>query len=210
VINGITSFLRDLVENRKTGLSPEKCIQILSHRDYRGFSKYLKRISAEIGWGWPLPEILKDFRNKVKSWLAQIDIFLLIDSIDIGGGTQESLESLAEFSESMGEIEKQRRGALAPLFIVPYIGAGLLTMTSVMMLQFFNDMLALASTSLPLIDLNRTLLTPLIFHSYMLGMVTGKITTGRVSAGFKHAIILVLVSIIGIWIAFHFKFMTFG
>jgi flagellar protein FlaJ len=71
-------------------------------------------------------------------------------------------------------------------------------------------MLALASTSLPLIDLNRTLLTPLIFHSYMLGMVTGKITTGRVSAGFKHAIILVLVSIIGIWIAFHFKFMTFG
>ena len=210
VLNGITSFLRDLVENRKTGLSPEKCIQLLSNRDYRSFSKYLKRISSEISWGLPLREVFEDFRKNVNSWLAQINIFLLIDSIEVGGGTNESLESLAEFSESVRDIENQRKAALAPLFIVPYIGAGLLTMTSVMMLQFFNDMLTLASTSLPLAELNRTLLTPLIIHSYMLGIVTGKITTGRTSAGFKHAVILVLVSIVGIWMAFHFKFMSFG
>jgi hypothetical protein len=33
----------------------------------------------------------------------------------------------------------------------------------------------------------------------MLGLVTGKITSGRVSAGFKHAILLTLVSVGGIW-----------
>jgi len=71
-------------------------------------------------------------------------------------------------------------------------------------------MLTLASTSLPLVELGKTLLTPLIFHSYMLGIVTGKITTGRTSAGFKHAVILVLVSMLGIWMAFHFKFFSFG
>lgn len=210
VLNGITSFLRDLVENRKTGLSPEKCIQILSSRDYREFSKYLKRISSEINWGLPLREVFEDFRKGIKSWLAQINIFLLIDSIEVGGGTQESLESLAEFSESIKEMENERRATLAPLFIVPYIGAGLLTTTTILLLQFFNDMLALSSQSLPLASLNRTLLTPLILHSYTLGIVTGKITTGRTSAGFKHAIILVLVSIIGIWLGFHFKFMTIG
>jgi len=210
VLNGITSFLRDLVENRKTGLSPEKCIQILADRDYREFSKYLKRVSSEINWGLPLREVFEDFRKAVKSWLAQINIFLLVDSIEVGGGTQESLESLAEFSESIKEIENERRATLAPLFIVPYIGAGLLTTTTILLLQFFNDMLALSSQSLPLVSLNRILLTPLILHSYMLGIVTGKITTGRTSAGFKHAIILVLVSIIGVWMGFHFKFMSFG
>ncbi len=210
VLTGITSFLRDLVENRKTGLSPEKCIQILSDRDYRGFSKYLKRISTEIGWGLPLREVYNDFKKNVSSWLARINIFLLIDSIEVGGGTNESLESLAEFSESIREVETQRRSTLAPLFIVPYIGAGLLTMTSVMMLQFFNDMLKLASTSLPFVSLTRTLLTPLIIHSFVLGIVTGKITTGRISAGFKHAVILVLVSIVGMWMAFNFQFMSFG
>jgi flagellar protein FlaJ len=208
ILNGITSFLRDLVENRKTGLSPEKCIQILSDRDYREFSKYLKRISSEINWGLPLREVFEDFRKTVKSWLAQINIYLLIDSIEVGGGTEESLESLAEFSESIKDIENERRATLAPLFLVPYIGAGLLTMTTILLLQFFNDMLALSSQALPLLTLNRTMLTPLILNSYMLGLVTGKITTGRTSAGFKHAIILVLVSVAGIWMGFHFKFMS--
>ncbi len=210
VLNGITSFLRDLVENRKTGLSPEKCIQILSGKDYKSFSKHLRRISSEISWGLPLREAFEDFRRKVRSWLAQINIFLLIDSIEVGGGTIESLESLADFSESIRDIENERKAALAPLFIVPYIGAALLTMTTVFLLQFFNDMLRLASTSLPLVELSMTLLTPLIFHSYMLGIVTGKITTGRTSAGFKHAIILVLVSMLGIWMASHFKFFSIG
>jgi flagellar protein FlaJ len=36
---GITNFLRDLTEVRKTGLSPEKCIESLSNRDYGAFSK---------------------------------------------------------------------------------------------------------------------------------------------------------------------------
>jgi hypothetical protein len=33
-----------------------------------------------------------------------------------------------------------------------------------------------------------------------LGLVSGKITSGRVSAGFKHSILLSLVSLGGIWL----------
>ena len=40
---GVTSFLRDLTEVRKTGLSPEKCIESLSKRDYGAFSKELEK-----------------------------------------------------------------------------------------------------------------------------------------------------------------------
>jgi hypothetical protein len=47
--------------------------------------------------------------------------------------------------------------------------------------------------------LYKTLLTPLALHCWILGLVTGKITSGRLSAGFKHAIFLTLVSIGGIW-----------
>jgi len=45
----------------------------------------------------------------------------------------------------------------------------------------------------------KTLLTPLSIHSFTLGLVTGKIVSGRVSAGFKHSILLSLVSLGGIW-----------
>ncbi|MEM2110812.1 MAG: type II secretion system F family protein [Candidatus Bathyarchaeia archaeon] len=210
ILQGITSFFRDLVENRKTGLSPEKCIQILSNRDYGRFSKYLKRISSEIGWGLPLRQVFDDFKKRVRNWLALVNIYLLIDTIAVGGGTEESLETLAEFSESTKLIEQERKGLLAPLILVPYIGVFLLTSTTTMFLTFFRDMSSLAGTSVPFVSLSRTLLTPLIFHSFMFGLVTGKLVTGRVSSGFKNAIFLTIAALVGIWITTHFTFFKIG
>ena len=51
---GVNSFLRDLTEIRKTGLSPERCIESLSDRDYGEFSSELRKISSEISWGVPI------------------------------------------------------------------------------------------------------------------------------------------------------------
>lgn len=210
ILQGINSFLRDLVENRKTGLSPERCIQILSKRDYGHFSKHLKRISSGLSWGFPLLKIFKTFESKVKSWLAQINTRLLVDAIEVGGGGEESLETLAEFSESTMLMESERRSLLTPLLIVPYIGAGLLTTTTIMFLQFFRNMSTIVGGSIiPYVLLSRVLLTPLILHSFILGLVSGKIASGRVSAGFKHAILLTVISIIGIWLTSNTQFFGF-
>jgi hypothetical protein len=85
-----------------------------------------------------------------------------------------------------------------PLIIVPYIGAALLTGTTVLFLSFFaNSNLGI---SVPTSMLFRTLLTPIALHCFSLGLVTGKITSGRVSAGFKHSIFLCLVALGGIWV----------
>jgi len=48
--------------------------------------------------------------------------------------------------------------------------------------------------------LYKTLLTPLAIHCFTLGLVTGKIVSGRVSAGFKHSMLLSLVSLGGVWL----------
>ena len=85
-----------------------------------------------------------------------------------------------------------------PLIIVPYIGAALLTGTTVMFLGFFTG--SDLGISVPQVMLYKTLLTPLAIHSFTLGLVTGKIISGRVSNGFKHAVFLSLVSLLGIWL----------
>lgn len=197
LMDGITQFLRDLVEVRKSGLSPEKSIEALSAREYRGFSRYLQDISTKINWGYPLRQIYQEFATKVKNWIALVNIYLLIDTIEVGGGTEQSIESLAEFSESTKQLEAEKRAVLMPLLIVPYIGAALLTGTTVMFLGFFSG--SNLGVSVPQTMLLKTLLTPLAIHSFTLGLVTGKIVSGRVSAGFKHAILLSLVSLGGIW-----------
>jgi len=198
LMNGITQFLRDLVEVRKSGLSPEKSIEALSRREYKGFSKHLQNISTKINWGYPLRQIYDEFAANVKNWIALVNIYLLIDTIEVGGGSEKSIESLAEFSESTKQLEAEKKAALMPLIIVPYIGAALLTATTVMFLGFFAGQNL--GVSVPTKMLFKTLLTPLAIHSFTLGLVTGKITSGRVSAGFKHSILLSLVSLGGIWL----------
>jgi flagellar protein FlaJ len=197
LMDGITQFLRDLVEVRKSGLSPEKSIEALSTRDYKSFSRHLKDISTKINWGYPLRQIYDEFAANVRNWLALVNIYLLIDTIEVGGGSEDSIESLAEFSESTQQLELEKRAVLMPLLIVPLIGAALLTGTTVMFLGFFTG--SNLGISVPVERLYRTLLTPLAIHSFTLGLVTGKIVSGRVSAGFKWSILLSLVSLGGIW-----------
>jgi len=194
---GITQFLRDLVEVRKSGLSPERSLEALAPRDYGRFSVYLRDISTKINWGYPLRQIYDEFESRVTNWLALVNIYLLIDTMEVGGGSEESIESLAEFSESSQQLEQEKRAALLPLIIVPYIGAALLTGTTVMFLGFFTG--SNLGVSVSQVMLYKTLLTPLAIHSFTLGLVTGKIVGGRVSSGFKHAIYLSLVSLGGIW-----------
>jgi flagellar protein FlaJ len=198
ILQGINHFLRDLVETRKSGLAPERCIHALANRDYGAFSKYLKTISMKLNWGFSLRKIYDEFRYKIRNWLALMNIYLLIDTIEVGGGTEKSLETLASFAESTKQLEDEKQAVLLPLTIVPYIGAALLTGTTVMFLQFFTNMSGLG-VSVATVTLYRVLLTPLALHSWVLGLVTGKIVSGRVSAGFKHSILLTLVSILGIW-----------
>jgi flagellar protein FlaJ len=186
------------VETRKSGLAPERCIHALADRDFGAFSKYLKTISMKLNWGHPLRKIYDEFRYKIRNWLALVNIYLLIDTIEVGGGTEKSLETLANFAESTKQLEDEKKAVLMPLTIVPYIGAALLTGTTVMFLQFFTNMSGLG-VSVASVTLYRILLTPLALHSWVLGLVTGKIVSGRVSAGFKHSVLLTLVSVLGIW-----------
>ncbi|MFB0558440.1 MAG: type II secretion system F family protein [Candidatus Bathyarchaeia archaeon] len=198
ILQGINQFLRDLVETRKSGLGSERCIHVLSDKEYGAFSKHLRKISMKLHWGYPLRKIYDEFRHKVRNWLALVNIYLLIDTIEVGGGTEESLETLAKFAESTKQLEDEKSAVLMPLTIVPYIGAALLTGTTVMFLQFLTNMSGLG-VSVAHVTLYRVLLTPLALHSWVLGLVTGKIASGRVSSGFKHSIFLTLVAMGGIW-----------
>jgi flagellar protein FlaJ len=195
---GINSFLRDLTEVRKTGLSPEKCIESLSHRDYGVFSKELRKISSEISWGIPVRKVIMDFLKRTKSWMTQIVMFLLVETVDVGGGTIAMIESLAGFNNLTQEVEKEKKASVRPYVIMPYFSALLLVATTTMMLGFTTGTFGAASDAAPknMDAIRSVFVTSTIFHSYMIGIVAGKISEESIAAGFKHASILVLISLV--------------
>lgn len=195
---GMNSFLRDLTEVRKTGLSPERCIESLSHREYGVFSKELRKISAEISWGIPLKKVMMDFIGRTRSWMTQIVMFLLVETVDVGGGTIEMIESLARFNHLTQEVEKEKKSSTRPYIMMPYFAALLLVITTSMMLGFTTGTIGVAGTAPPpsMDWIRQVFMTSAIFYSYMVGIVAGKISEESISAGFKHAAVLVVISAI--------------
>jgi flagellar protein FlaJ len=199
---GINSFLRDLTEVRKTGLSPEKCIESLSNRDYGEFTRELRKISAEISWGVPVKKVIMGFIKRTKSWMTQIIMFLLVETIDVGGGTIAMIESLARFNNLTHEVEKEKKMAVRPYIMMPYFAAILLVATTTMMIGFTASTLGVGAPGQaatgggkdlgPMIT---TFVTSCIFHSYLIGIVAGKISEESVAAGFKHASLLVIIAV---------------
>jgi len=198
---GISNFLRDLTEVRKTGLSPEKCIESLGERDYGAFSKELCKISAEISWGVPVKKVIMEFLKRTRSWMTQIVMFLLVETIDVGGGTIAMIESLARFNSLTQEVEKEKKMTVRPYILMPYFAAILLVATTIMMITFTSGTLTVgmpgqATQQKDLGPMITTFITSAIFHSYLIGVVAGKISEESIAAGFKHASILVVVAVV--------------
>jgi len=200
---GINNFLTDLTEVRKTGLSPEKCIESLSKRDYGVFSKELRKISSEISWGVSIRKVILDFLKRTKSWMTQIVMFLLVETIDVGGGTIAMIESLARFNNLTQEVEKEKKMAVRPYILMPYFAAILLVATTTMMIGFTAGTLGAPATAgagetgttqdlSPMISI---FTTSCIFHSFLIGLVGGKISEESIAAGFKHAALLVVIAV---------------
>ncbi len=200
---GVNSFLRDLTEVRKTGLSPERCIESLSRRDYGAFSKELSKITSEISWGIPIKKVIMDFLKRTRSWMVQIVMFLLVETIDVGGGTIAMVESLARFNNLTQEVEKEKRMSVRPYLMMPYLASILLVATTIMMMSFTMNFgantLGVAGTVAPPKDfsaIQTIFITSVIFHSYLIGIVAGKISDESIASGFKHASILVIIAVL--------------
>jgi len=197
---GISNFLRDLTETRKTGLSPESCIENLSGRDYGAFSKELKKMSSDIGWGIPMRNVIMDFVKKTRSWMSQIVMFLLLEAIDVGGGTIAMIESLARFNNMTQEVEKEKKMSVRPYMLIPYFAAILLVATTLMTLIFTTQTISMGGESVASttnVDFLTLIFTvSVITHCYLIGLVAGKISEESLAAGFKHSALLVVIAIV--------------
>lgn len=145
----------------------------------------------------PFKAIYETFRTRIKSWMGLINMYILVDAIEVGGGTPEILETLTGFSEKLTSLEKEKKAMLRPLLIMPYIGAAILLFCSIIFLGFMRTILySYSSQSMPFTDFATLMLPPLILQSFLTGLVTGKISSGVTSSGFKHGAILVAVAMV--------------
>lgn len=192
IVRSTADFLRDLSEVRKTGLAPEKCIVMLSARDYRTLTPVITRAAAALSIGASLEEALRRAVKGVKEWFVVASLRFLADSIIVGGGSPEVIDVLARFTQILSELEEETRRRMRSQVALPYFGAVMLATMPViimyMLLTIANISLATVAPLLLVIGLGNTV------NSYIMGLIAGKASQTTIAAGFLHASILSIVS----------------
>ncbi|MFQ5710434.1 MAG: type II secretion system F family protein [Candidatus Geothermarchaeales archaeon] len=205
---GLTNFLIDLVEIKKTGLSPESCILNLAGREYtRSFNKLLRNIASQISWGVSLKRIQEEIERETENWRTRMIGFLLVETIDVGGGVPATLEALSQFGTTTQEIEEQRKMQTRPYTVIPYIAAVLLIGSTLLTLSLMGRTLMIGGgmgggevfgvtgqiTEYQMEQTRLLFAVSLIMQCFLIGLVTGKISSGVTAVGFKHAAALVVL-----------------
>jgi archaeal flagellar protein FlaJ len=195
----LPDFIRDVAEGRKIGLSPEGSIEKLASKNYGRLSKSIKTMGSQISWGLPILKVIQTFADSVDSWITMAIGTLMVEVVDVGGGTVSSFSTMADFTRKVNEIESDKRAALKSYVFVVYMAGIMLVLTTFMMVYFLSTPIKFSGpvAATPGITITaatvQNLLTASIFDGWVIGFVAGKMGGGTVADGFKHALALVLI-----------------
>jgi flagellar protein FlaJ len=215
--DSIPRFIRDVTESQKIGLSPEKSIiQATKRKDYGPFSKFLELMRSQIEWGVPLRKTFSNLRQKVRSWFVTLNFAMMIETIEIGGNSAQSLEILSEYSEKERELQINRRALLKPYIVLAFIWSILIAVTTTIVALTTYMMTTVVSNSLSTVafmamqDQMRMFSVGIILQCWISGFFIGKISEGNFGAGFQYSAMLAATAYLSLILSQHFLSGMFG
>jgi len=213
----LPSFLRDVTESQKIGLSPEKSIiHATKRRDYGRFSQSLSMIRSQIEWGVSLKRIFENFSKKIRSWLVLVNFMMMIETIEIGGGPARALEILSEYSEKEHEVQVNKQALLRPYVILAFVWSILIAITTTIVAMTVYILTQLATPSLSMVMVAslqsqiEVFSLGIILQCWISGFFIGKISEGNFAAGFKYSAILAITAYISLVLSQNFFWSAFG
>ncbi|MGC1708340.1 MAG: type II secretion system F family protein, partial [Nitrosotalea sp.] len=200
-------ILRDITEARKAGMGPEKCIiHACKRKDFRSFNIVANTIANKLEWGIPLSNIFETLHKEVKNFQVLITFRILFEIISSGGGNVNTLDSLADSSEKIHDIAKNKRDGLQPYVIVGFFLIVVTGFTTLLTIDSFADIdkekNALPNSNVQTSSAPDSFLDvvsiAVIAQAWLAGLFIGKITKGAYSGGFMYSVLLTTISMVAI------------
>jgi archaeal flagellar protein FlaJ len=195
--DSIPHFIRDVTEAHKIGLSPEKSIvQATKRKEYGGFQKMLELVRSQIEWGIPLRKAFTNISQQIRSRFAVLNFAMMIETIEIGGDSTQSLEILSEYSEKERELQINRRALLKPYALLAFVWSILIAVTTTIVAITTTMMSSITSSALSSVasmamnEQMRMFSVGIILQCWISGFFIGKISEGNFGAGFQHSALL--------------------
>jgi archaeal flagellar protein FlaJ len=207
--NNIPHLIRDIADAGRSGMTLTRAIEISAERDYGPLTQEIKRLIAKISFRVPLEKALQYFADRTGTMLARRSSMLIAEANKSGGDIQESMESVAKHVQDIQYLENKRRATLRPFIGVMYISFAVFLVTVYLLISSFFAQLANSNfggggiggvgfnfVSLPLDKITAVFLYMAMIEAAFAGLVGGKMATGYIKDGLKHAILLMMICFI--------------
>jgi len=212
-------FLLAVSGGVKAGKTLLSSIESAADRNMGSLTPELINLRANLSWGMPVEEAFANLIKKVNTRMASRVIILLQQAMNSGGDVATTIDTIQHHVSEMSKLEKERKAALQPYIFTIYISfAVFLGISLILVTQFFTEVElvkvqlqeaadaagggadqvgafgAILGVDVP--ELVNTLFHMTLVESVFGGLAAGKIGEASFTAGVKHIVILVVLTVI--------------
>ncbi len=200
--------LLDITEGVRSGIPLLDAMEDATHRNYGPVSKELKRSMIKFRMTSDLKRSLDSLGvNLIRPIVKRMNTILLVAN-EMGGQIIDVLDASVLLFTDIAEYQDQRRTQLKPYILIVYFGLFIfLAIGYVILVTFLGPLSNMAMDPMiagsgilenlqQIYYYKSILFWAAIIQSIFGGLVAGKISEGFLSAGLKHIVLLMLITII--------------
>jgi len=206
VDENIPRLLRDVTEAVRSGVPLVKALEDASARDYGPISKPLEAAMVKFNLTSDLEGSLAWLGQRLIRPAAKRMATVLFEAYETGGRIMDVLDVSVKLFTSLAEYREERDAQMRPYILIVYLGSIVfLSISWVILVQFlaplatasFNPFVAQAGILRNVLDINyykSILFWAALMEALLGGLVAGKISESRISAGLIHSVLLLIIT----------------
>ncbi len=212
-------FIKDLAEYWKGGLSMTTAIDTISRGEYGALNKDVRVMATQISWGIAFEDVLRLFADRVQTPLVERTVMMVAEANKAGGKISDILLTAAADAREIRFLKDDRKRELGMYNIVIYVSFAVYLAVIVIISAIFLPAISESNVSsgadadsgtggggigsIEVKDIDPWQIDFIYWTSTLIqaignGMMGGVMSEGNIPAGFKHAVVMTLMT----WLAF--------
>lgn len=206
----LPNFFRDLAGMHESGMTLQGAVHLVSMSEYGSLTPHIRQMDQRISWNFPFIDAVRALGDEIPIALVRRSVDLIARASEAGGDIVEVLRAAAKDSFEYVTQNTDRRNNMFIYVIIVLASFGVfLFVMLILVSSFLKTMSTLGTTSgagapgfnMGAFDLAlyiRIFSHGAMFQGFFSGLVAGVMGEGRVIAGLKYSVIMLLIA----WITF--------
>ncbi len=209
----LPTFLRDLSELSRAGLTLSKAVSTVAKGEYGALTKEVQQMDKSMSWGISFEQTLINFSIRVPTPVIVRSVSLINQASRAGGRVSSVLEAAARDAREVKLLERERRGNMMVYVVISYMSFFVFIFVIAMLTSTFVPTMAEAGKAAQASGAGsgfigafdpaqyaRIMMHAAVIQGFMSGLVAGQMGEGAVTQGLKHSVIMTMIA----WVIFTF------